>query len=97
MRLDRLANPRRYINHDLKKYGINLTVYNLLLRKQNGVCAICGKPESTKKKRLHVDHCHRTSKVRGLLCNNCNTGIGKLGEDVRILEAAIRYIRGGDA
>lgn len=76
-------------------YGISCEEYDKLLEKQNGVCAICGNPEKTKNKRLHVDHCHLTSKVRGLLCGKCNTGIGKFGEDTTVLEAAIRYIKGG--
>ncbi len=98
MKADRIKNPDRYTDHDLRQlYGITVEQYAVLNAKQNGVCAICGKPEPRKKKRLHVDHCHRTGKIRGLLCGNCNTAIGKLGEDVNVLKAAIRYIESGDA
>lgn len=89
--------PERYRNHDLRVYGITSKDYDRMSEKQGGVCAICKKPEKSKNGRLCVDHCHLTGKVRGLLCGNCNTGIGKLGEDIAVLEAAIRYIRGGDA
>ena len=51
--------------------------YQRMLKAQNGGCAICGKDEE-----LHVDHCHDTSMVRGLLCRECNMDIGKLGHDV---------------
>lgn len=63
---------------------------------QGGVCAICHKPETAtrrgKLKALAVDHCHDTGLVRGLLCVECNTGIGKLREDTAILRSAIRYL-----
>lgn len=69
-------------------YGISLVEYELMYEAQNGVCAICKKPESSGKG-LAVDHDHETGKVRSLLCFMCNTSIGKLGEDIpRILEAA---------
>lgn len=72
----------------LQKYGLSLEAYNKLLIKQDGKCAICDKY-----KPLNVDHCHKTGKVRGLLCFNCNTGIGKLYEDKDILHKAINYLK----
>jgi hypothetical protein len=51
-------------------------------------CAICG----TKGVKLHIDHCHMTNHVRGLLCHNCNTGLGLFKDDVRLLAAAIAYL-----
>jgi hypothetical protein len=93
MRTDRIKNPSRYKNHDLKMYGIDLNKYNEILIKQNGSCAICNKQISSQGRMLHVDHNHTTGKVRGLLCGNCNTGIGKLGEDEKVLSAAIEYLR----
>lgn len=68
-----------------------------MLKNQGGVCAICGKPEtSTHKsgtmKSLAVDHCHATGKVRGLLCSACNHGIGHLKDSKEIMRAAIKYI-----
>lgn len=71
-------------------YGLNFAAYEILLKKQKGKCAICGaKP----KKRLCVDHCHRTKKVRGLLCRNCNAGIGLLKDDPKLLLKAVKYLQ----
>ena len=53
-----------------------------------GKCNICSKPEDT----LCVDHCHKTGKIRGLLCFDCNTGLGKLGDDVQSIQRAIDYL-----
>ncbi|MFE7237231.1 endonuclease VII domain-containing protein [Streptomyces sp. NPDC057580] len=58
-----------------REYGITLEQYHLLLAAQNGVCAIC-EIAPTEKKRLHVDHCHKTGRVRALLCVVCNTQLG---------------------
>ena len=70
------------------RYGINENTYNEMYSRQEGLCAICG----THKDRLDVDHCHTTNKVRGLLCNNCNRGIGHLQEDVNVMTNAIKYL-----
>jgi hypothetical protein len=84
--------------HSLKaKYKITLEQYNEMLKLQNGVCKICNKPETaidkvTKKIRtLSVDHCHDTKKVRGLLCHNCNVGIGSLKHNPNFLRTAALY------
>ena len=63
-----------------------------MLDKQDGCCAICGEPEPPYE-RLHIDHDHRTGVIRGLLCNNCNRGIGHLKESIPSLRAAIRYLK----
>lgn len=60
-----------------------------MVLKQGGRCAVCGE-----EKKLHVDHCHDTGKVRGMLCFACNTGIGKLKDDPDLLLAAHRYLLG---
>jgi len=79
-----------------RKFGISSEKYSELLENQNGVCAICGNPETATRlgvvKALSVDHCHSTGRIRGLLCSDCNTGIGKLKDDVTILQNAIRYL-----
>ena len=79
-------------------YGISADDYALLLREQNGVCAICHRPEETwskgVKRYLAVDHDHETKEVRGLLCGRCNPGLGYFQDDILRLEAAIRYLRG---
>ena len=67
--------------HNYKtRYGISVEEYEAIFAKQNGVCAICEKPENlTKDGKLHtlaVDHNHETLQVRGLLCMNCNTRLG---------------------
>lgn len=84
--------------HHLKvHYGITPDEYAELLRQQLGRCAIC-KRDGTDSRgySMHVDHCHKTGKVRGILCNKCNQGMGNLRDDVNILYAAILYlIRGG--
>ena len=63
-----------------------------MLEKQNNKCAICKKDRNIFKKRLCVDHCHSTGKIRGLLCTNCNQGIGHLKDDLNIIKSAIRYL-----
>lgn len=73
-----------------KRYGITLKTYNSLLEKQNGVCAICGRGPG--KRRLHVDHCHKTGKVRELLCSNCNSALGKVGDNIGLLNKLIEYL-----
>ena len=78
-------------NHRLKaRYQITLEEYDLLFEKQKGRCAICDKTENRK---LAVDHCHVTGKVRGLLCTKCNFGIGYLNHSIPTLESAIKYLR----
>ena len=54
------------------------------------VCMICHK---TDRRKLGIDHCHETGKIRGLLCDNCNKGIGNLQDDIEILNNAIKYLR----
>lgn len=84
--------------YNLKKYDINYKEYLKILRKQNGLCAICKKPEKiiTKGEKvclLAVDHNHETGKVRGLLCYKCNISIGHLEENITILKNAIKYLK----
>ena len=80
----RRANLKRH-------YGITPEEYDAMLTKQNNCCAIC-KKENTANKSMPVDHCHKTGKVRQILCSNCNTAIGLLQEDPETLRAAIDYI-----
>lgn len=72
-------------------YGIDLEEYDRMLKAQNGVCAICSKTCKSGKS-LAVDHCHETGKVRGLLCGKCNTGIGLLENEERMIKA-IEYLK----
>lgn len=72
-------------------YKISKEDYNKLLKKQNNVCAICEKTNKDNR-RLAVDHCHETGKVRGLLCDRCNRGIGMFDEDPGIIHGACIYL-----
>ena len=81
------------------KYGINLDDYDKMFEAQNGVCAICGKPETKKTVtgvfyRLSVDHHHLTGQVRGLLCKRHNTAIGQfdVDENLDMLKSALKYL-----
>ncbi len=62
---------------------------------QGRACAICAKPLVWPCKSTHVDHCHKTGKVRGILFSHCNSGCGLFKEDVRLLEKATRYVQDG--
>jgi hypothetical protein len=75
-------------------YSITTTDYNALLDKQNNSCAICGQPGGKLRtgSGLHVDHCHETGAVRGLLCFNCNTALGKFSDNIERLQSAINYL-----
>lgn len=76
--------------HLKRTYGITIEDYNRILKEQSGKCAVCGKPPKTM--RLAVDHCHKTGKIRGLLCSYCNRRvIGR--HTLEILEAGVRYLR----
>lgn len=77
----------------LRKYGINLKEYSLILREQNYCCKICGINQSRLDKDLYIDHCHITGKVRGLLCHGCNSGLGFFKDNIKSLEQAINYLK----
>lgn len=77
--------------HLKKLYGMSSTDYIVMLQKQNGQCAICFQFPNDKKP-LAVDHCHKTGKIRGLLCTRCNLSIGALNDDPLLLESAIKYL-----
>lgn len=91
---NKIANPKR--GKDYRRniwyrnaYGITLEEYHRLYEKQEGKCKICNEKFNI----LVIDHDHNTEKVRGLLCNNCNLGIGNLMHNLKILESAIKYLR----
>lgn len=86
-------NPDKIISYKLKSsYNIDIEQYNKILKKQNYSCRICKLHESKFKKSLAVDHCHKTEKIRGLLCLNCNTGLGSFKDSTTILKKAIAYL-----
>lgn len=71
------------------KYGLSLAEYRNMLKRSEGLCAICRKPTE----KLCVDHCHSTGKVRELLCRPCNIGLGGFCDSIGALEAAIAYLK----
>lgn len=98
----RCQNPKNYNglefteaqrNYKYKiNYGISIDDYNSMFEEQQGCCAICKTHQIEFKKKLHVDHSHKTGQVRGLLCHNCNLAIGRLKEDPVIIASALEYV-----
>lgn len=90
----RAANPGRnreaVTRSQLKRlYGITVEQRDEMLGRQGGVCALCGGTT----KRMHVDHDHETGRVRAILCNACNLGLGQFKDDALLLAAASEYVR----
>ena len=81
-----------------RRYGLTMEQYEQMLKAQGGGCAICGGKVNMKTrwkkciKRLAVDHCHKTGKVRGLLCWMCNSSIGRMKDDPALLRKAADYV-----
>jgi hypothetical protein len=76
---------------NLKTFGLTIQQYEEMLQLQQGVCAICAET-CTSGKRLAVDHCHVTGRVRQLLCRRCNQSIGKFNDDPVLLQKAVDYL-----
>lgn len=80
------------------RFKISAEQYQLMLVNQNYVCAICKNPETQLKKKynkikmLSIDHCHVTNKIRGLLCHQCNVGLGAFKDNIETLNSAINYL-----
>jgi hypothetical protein len=75
-------------------YGLTLDQFNQMNTDQNGVCKICNRISLNKwGTELVVDHCHITGKVRGLLCDKCNKGLGQFEDNISVLEKAIQYLK----
>lgn len=79
----------RYIRY---KYGISPDDYHGMLERQGGCCALCGVSECPSGRRFAVDHCHDTGVVRGILCYDCNTGLGKFRDNIEVLRRAADYV-----
>lgn len=75
--------------HLVRRYGINLAEHDAMIRDQAGLCGVCKK----KMIKTHTDHCHKTGRVRMILCASCNHGLGFFKDDPELLEAAATYIR----
>lgn len=90
---DYKENPEKYRERLYKKkYGITIADYNAILEEQDGKCAICGTSDPRGQGVFHIDHNHVTGKVRGLLCCDCNTGIGSLKDSPEVLLSALNYL-----
>jgi N12 class adenine-specific DNA methylase len=72
-----------------RRYNITEEEYKTLLESQQNCCDIC----KIKVDELCIDHCHKTGKIRSLLCHKCNTAIGLFSEDTKVLQNAIEYIQ----
>ena len=94
--------------HLRRKYGIDLSEYDIMREEQGYCCLLCGRHEDDLPARgnpakgrppdpLVVDHCHETGDVRGLLCSRCNDGLGKLCDDPEMLRKGIAYLEEGRA
>jgi hypothetical protein len=81
-----------YLAHKLKDYGLTVADYDRMLAAQRGRCAICRSQTPKGPGRWHIDHDHVTGQVRGLLCNNCNRGIGFLEDDPEVIKRAAAYV-----
>lgn len=90
----RVNNPEKAKSIDLRQsFGIDIEYYNNIFKLQKGQCAICCKHQSELSKSLAVDHDHDAGHVRGLLCNNCNAGLGFFRDSMDLLLEAAEYLR----
>jgi uncharacterized protein YlaI len=85
--------------YSIRRFGITVEDYLNKLKDQNYRCAICDKEETsedpryTVTKRLSIDHCHKTGKIRGLLCVKCNSAIGHFNDDIEMLQKGVEYLK----
>lgn len=85
----RLARRKRQLR---EMYGITIEQFDAMLLDQGGKCASCDDALADTKHGRHIDHCHATGKVRGILCSGCNIALGHAKDDVERLKALIRYL-----
>lgn len=76
---------------NLKRYGLSIDDYDQMFTAQEGLCAVCDNKDEGRT--LHVDHCHATGKVRGLLCHKCNGALGNAGDSIDRLTGLISYLQ----
>ena len=84
---------KRRMTRMTQLYHITETEFQNLMNKQQGCCKICGKDFSELKRRANIDHDHKTSKVRGLLCDKCNVLLGRVKDDQKYLHNAAAYLK----
>jgi len=73
-------------------YGITKDDFDEMLKGQEYKCKICGLRSSELKRTFHLDHCHDTLKIRGILCPSCNTGLGLFRDNIEVLKSAVKYL-----
>jgi hypothetical protein len=89
----RYANGDTYAVRLKKLYGLSVSEYEEMYNEAGGCCQVCGVKESELNRRLAVDHCHSTGKVRGLLCGKCNTALGQLDDDLNRISSLYSYLK----
>jgi len=87
---NRKMQRARMLRHS---FGMTLEHYEAMVKEQNNLCLICEQPETLDLGNLAVDHCHSTGRIRGLLCRNCNSGLGYFKDNIRLFERAIAYLK----
>jgi len=86
------ADTRKDLN--LKyHYRISLGTYEDMLREQEGTCAICGKGPDDFERAFAVDHDHGSGKIRGILCPDCNRGLGGFHDNIELVDKALQYLK----
>jgi len=92
---DRKEQDRRrtYSNWLKRNYGISIEDFDAMYEEQEGKCKICGSEKPKGRGGFHVDHCHQSGAVRGLLCTSCNMMLGLASDDIGTLRNAIRYLQ----
>src|SRR5216684_223008 len=90
-----IAKERTRRSRYLKIYGITVDQYDTMLAQQGGVCKLCREGPKNEKSRLHVDHCHATGRVRGLLCYLCNKQrVGRARDhEYELYQRIVDYLR----
>lgn len=94
----KISQPGYCLYFASNRAGFTIEDYQQMLDRQQGLCASCHKPETAFDKRhqalrrLTVDHCHKTGKIRGLLCTRCNRALGFLEDDAELVRGLLRYI-----
>lgn len=89
----REANADKQRDYSFKKtYGISVEEYEAMALARDNKCELCS-GTNVDGRRLSVDHCHASGKIRGLLCNSCNLALGMFKDDIAVLERAINYVR----
>lgn len=90
----KLEKPNdKFYNFIRAEFQMTPDEYEAIRIKQNFKCALCNRSEFEFKKRLHLDHCHSSNQVRGLLCSKCNMGLGLFKDNIEVLQKAIIYLQ----